>query len=98
MKHLICCHGESEFVERDGVQLLLSETQSLRQHLGLEQQQGLGPHEGVELLELGLGEVVQQGAGHHAAAPLQRALQTLGLAQLLRQLLPLVLQTLLEKE
>ena len=74
------------------IELLLASAQPLGQHLVLKEEHGLGLHEGGELLELGLGEVLAQHVGHHRPPLLNAGLQGLRLVQLIQQLLTFVLQ------
>ena len=66
-----------------------------REDLGLEDQEGLGLHEGGVLLVLRLGEVLLQHVGDVEASLLDVLVQHLGFSQLVYQLLSLVLQRVL---
>ena len=73
------------------IKLLLRETEPLCEHLVLEEEHGLGLHEGGELLELRLGEVLAQHVGHHRPPLLDAGLQGPRLVELIQQLLTFVL-------
>lgn len=82
---------KSKFVKTHSIELLLASAQPLGEHLVLEEEHGLGLHEGGELLELGLGEVLAQHAGHYRPPLLDAGLQGLRLVELIQQLLTFVL-------
>lgn len=81
----------SKFVKGHSIELLLASAQPLREHLVLEEEHGLGLHEGGELLELRLGEVLAQHVGHHRPPLLDAGLQGPRLVELIQQLLTFVL-------
>ena len=77
-------------MEVQSLQLLLGLVESLRDQLGLSPQQRLGLHEHLVLLVLGLGEVLEQQAGHGIASLVDAAFQHFRLLELLQELLPLI--------
>ena len=82
---------KSTFEETHTIKLLLGQAQPLGKHLVLEEQHGLGLHEGAVLLVLRPGEVLAQHVGHHRPPLLDAGLQGLGLIHLIQQLLTFVL-------
>ena len=88
--------SQDKSVQCQALQLLVALLLSLRHQLALSEEQRLGPHEGLVLLQLRLGEVLLQQAGHHAASLVYAGLQCLCLLKLLQQFLSLVLYIFLQ--